>query len=226
MPSEQGFFAANCLCDGAIQFEGGSRGATGGAEAYDTKSLPAKMKTPGVASGVEQADFFSGFLVARGQTGSFAQRAGNAGEREIIEKSFTSCCNRQNVVNVEDRFLAGLRKAAVFATVLSPLNYLPSQMRRDSHSFRNVGGLNVVTWREAKKAFPQDPQARRLRVSRRMSGKYLGLVCRAATPAVVERPWAIETGPNRLASLFQRGSFATYSCFDFNSKMSVFSSLL
>lgn len=67
---------------------------------------------------------------------AFAQRAVNAGQREIVHAGITTRHLRHNMINMKCGRLAYLRKSAVFTAVLCPAGDTSAQADRNSHAFK------------------------------------------------------------------------------------------
>jgi hypothetical protein len=211
MPITECFLVPDRLSHSAIQVQRGNRGAASRADADGANVVPAKVQAPRIASGIEQANFLSGFQIAGRQLCAFAQRAGHAGQSEIIESSLAIRVDGDDVINVEGRFLRGLREATVFTAILRALDNLTPKLRRDGHAVSGVRCSIVANADVAKKANQPIQPSLRLRVSRRSSGGRLGLACRANHEGASARPWAGETLPGRPASQLSVRWLETYS---------------
>jgi len=210
VPFAKNFFVADCLGHGAVQVQRGNGGASGGADAEGTNSVPTKMQSPRVATGIEQTNFLSGLRVTRGESCSFAQRTRDAGQSEIFEGCFAVGVDGNDVVNVEGRFLRGLGKAAVFAAILRPKNDLTPKLRRYGHAVSG-GRCSIVGNADgAGKAVRRGQPNPRLRAFRRASSGRPDPVCRAGRRGASALPWAAGTSKDRPAALSQIGWPETY----------------
>ena len=211
MPITENLFVADRLSHSAVQVQRGNRGASRRTYADGANAVPAKVKSPRVSTEIEQANLLSGFRVASRQLCTFAQRTGDASQGEIVESHFTTRVDRSDVVNVEGHFLRGLGEAAIFAAILRPMNDLTPKMRRDRHVVNGVRCSIVANADGAGKEDRQDQPSLRPRISRRLSGGRLGLVCRANRGSAFAHLWADETLLGRPASQLSVRWLETYS---------------
>ena len=211
MPFAKNFFVTDRLGHGAIQVQGRNGGAASRADADGANSIPAEMQSPRVASGIEQAGIFPGFRIMRRSFCSFAKRAGDASQREIIEGGCATSIDRRDVVNVEGGFLRSLGEAAVFAPILCAMNDLTPKLRRDGHGFSGVRCLLAASAIGEAKANHSSRSALRPRAVPQPSIGRRNPVCRADRSDVFARPWAVETLPGHPASALSVGWLETYS---------------
>jgi hypothetical protein len=200
----------NCLGYHAIHFERRESRSSNGTDAYRPAAAPAKVKTPGISTRIEERNFFSALWISGCLTTSLSKRTRNARQRQILQRGFTPCHDGRDMINVESGFLANLRKTAIFAPVLRPLNHLPPQRERNVHALRR-GERSPALSADAKATGPQpvQPSPRLLAVLPR-SMILRDLVCRAEPEDGAPRPAAGETLPNRRAFRFQVESPAAY----------------
>lgn len=211
MPFAENFFAPDCLGHSAIQTQCRNGSATGWAKTNDASPIPAKMQTPRVAPRVEQLDFIPVFGISRFQSCAFSKRAGNARQRQVVQRRRTARIQRNDVVNVEGRFLGGLGEAAVFATVLRAVNDLTPELRRDGHAVSDDRCSVVANVAGATRADHSNQQGPLLLASRRSLGGRRCPAYRADREAASARPLAVETLPDRPASALSVGWLETYS---------------
>lgn len=211
MTIPQGFLVANGQDHGPVQLQGDDHGSSSWAESHQTNPVPAEMKSPRVAAWIKQGRNFAGLRIACSQPRSFAQRAGDTSQSEIIKNGFSTGVDGHHMIHMEGGFLAGLSQTAIFASVFGSLNNQPPQMRRNAHALTSIDGLTAETGAATARSVRQDPPILRPRASRRRSGNLPRPACRAGREAASRRLWATETGRDRPASAPQVGSLDSYA---------------
>jgi hypothetical protein len=210
MSPSQGLFFANGLNNCSIQCQSRDSGASNWADADHFSAIPAKMQSPRISTRVENGGSLRGFRIQGRLAGSLSQRTGNAGKSQIIQNCLAPGKNRNSVVNMKNRFLAGLGETTILASVFSPMDYLTPKVRRDVHAATSAGCSTGVNEVEAAKACRQLPLSLWPRVFRLPSERGLRPACQARPAAGDEHPLAGGTLPGRPASPFVVGWLETY----------------
>src|ERR1700738_3970143 len=97
------------------------------------RPLPAKVQVPWIAARIEDRFHCSGSTIENGLTGSFSERTRNARQGQVIQFRLTICRKWNDMIHMEERFLSGLRQAAIFAPLLSPLQNTAAERVRNIH---------------------------------------------------------------------------------------------
>src|SRR5437016_4348647 len=74
----------------AIEIQNGDRRATDRSQSRHSHALPAEMRLPRVAPGMEQRNFVPGLWVTRRFTSALPQRARDAGQSEVLQISLSA----------------------------------------------------------------------------------------------------------------------------------------
>jgi hypothetical protein len=69
-------------------------------------------------------------------TGTFSQRAGDAGEGEVCGFRLATSRRGDHVIHVKDGFLSRLREPAIFASPVRPLDNGAAKLARNIHQVR------------------------------------------------------------------------------------------
>jgi hypothetical protein len=131
--AEKNLLLANRENERSVQSQGGDRRAACRGPTHDGRSHPAKMIRPEFAARVEKIDGFPGLRVRGGLAGTFAERARDAGQREIGRGGRAVRRDGHDVIEVKRGFLSRLGQTAIFAAVAGTRDDRPSQLGRDRH---------------------------------------------------------------------------------------------
>ena len=134
MPMSVSFLLADYQREGTVHLQGAHCGPSSRGQADNSETVPFEVSAPRVTSWMKQTHQFSGLRVHHFLSCSFPQRAGHAGQREIIECRLATRCDGHNVVYMEERLLTRLGQPAILAAVARPFHDLPPQTGRDGHA--------------------------------------------------------------------------------------------
>lgn len=176
----------------AIHVQRGGGGAARRADADELNSVPAKVQAPGIFAGIEDGNILSRIRISHQSSRRFSKRTRNTREGEILKTGFAAGDYRNDVIDVERRFLCDLGKAAIFASVFRPLNHPAPQMRGNRH-FRISCVPVFETLAASRKGDQPSQRDLRLPCVPPTSGIVPGPVYRAEPATVFPRLSATET---------------------------------
>ena len=116
--------------------------------APDTDALPAEVLAPDVATRMEQSHQLTAHGINSSLARCLAQGAGNASERQVVGDRRTASLDRNDVVDVEGRFLTLLRQPAILTPPTGSLHHKPSKLEWN----RLIQGSEAATERLAPAA--------------------------------------------------------------------------
>src|SRR5882724_1219246 len=117
MPATQGLFLSNGHNRWSIQFQQIDGGPSLGGDSHQHQAVPSKVFTPAVSSWMKQCDPFSRLNVHSPLTGPLPQGTRDTRQRQIGSNCGAAVRFRNNVVQMEGGFLAGLGEPAVFTPI-------------------------------------------------------------------------------------------------------------
>lgn len=205
----QRFLAPNGLRNCAIQFKGNDRGATGGAKADNSDSLPTEVNSPPIPAGIKQRNCASCFRISSRLSGSLPQGTRDASQRKIFGYRCPAGVGRYHMVNMERSLLAQLRKPAVLAAIFCALDDLTPKAQRDVHAVMPGDATARNAFARAK-GRRLNRQGLRLRASQQQSKYARSLACPKGFEGVEPLLLAGGTSPSHQAFQFRVGRLETY----------------
>ena len=133
MPAEHGFERTNDLMLRAVESQRIYRRPSGGGDSHGLAASPAKVMVPLFVARVEQPHHKTGRGIARRLPCSFAQRAMDAGQRQIRECCGASGHHGHHMIHMKGGSLSEVRESAVFAAVSRTRHHAPTETGGHSH---------------------------------------------------------------------------------------------
>jgi len=91
------------------------------------------MQVPSIAARIEDRRRRCGSGVENELTGALSERARDARQGEVCQFRLTARSDRNHMVHMEERFLAGLRQATILAPILCAVLNTAAQLLRNVH---------------------------------------------------------------------------------------------
>jgi hypothetical protein len=169
-----------------IHFQGLNNSAPDGGKPHDSDVIKSEVIAPMVMARIKHRNFSASLRVNDTCARGFSQRAGYAGQSEVLRYSDSASGLRRDMINMKGCFLSELGDATVFATIPCAIDDSLTKDVRNRHELRPRDS-NVRNATGGEKANHLAPRALRLRDARRRLIFARNPACRATRGAADRR---------------------------------------